>query len=317
MNEDLDAIVVGGAGVDTNVYLHGDDVDWSVESNFTRNLDYVGQTGGYASRLFAQLGKRTGYIGPVGDDHNGQLVRDTLARDGIDLTGLFVDAGGTNRSVNIMYKDGRRKSFYDGRGSMALQLDLALCRRVLARTRLAHFSIVSWARHVLPVARSLGVVVAVDLQDVVTADDPYRQDFVDAADIVLFSSVNHADPAPLIDAYRRRNPSVICVVGMGARGAALGTADGVRYFAPVDHDQPVVDTNGAGDSLAVGFLASYVLDGCSPADAVLRGQLLARHTCTLIATSDGFLTRRELDDRFTAYAAGGDLPTDELTRSWK
>ena len=27
-------------------------------------------------------------------------------------------------------------------------------------------------------------------------------------------------------------------------------------------------------------------------------ELLARHTCTLVATSDGFLTRRELDDRF-------------------
>jgi hypothetical protein len=54
----LEAIVVGGAGVDTNV-------------------DYVGQAGGYASRLFAQLGKRTGYIGPVGDDHNGRLVRDS------------------------------------------------------------------------------------------------------------------------------------------------------------------------------------------------------------------------------------------------
>jgi acarbose 7IV-phosphotransferase len=303
MDRDLDAVVVGGAGVDTNVYLYGDDVDWSVESNFSHNLDYVGQAGGYASRLFAQLGKRTGYLGPVGDDHNGRLVRDALAGDGVDLTGLFVDPDGTNRSVNIMYKDGRRKNFYDARGSMRLEVDLALCRRVLARTRLAHFSIVNWARQVLPVARELGLVVAVDLQDVVTADDPYRQDFVDAADVVMFSCVNHPDPTPLVEAYRRRNPRLICVVGMGARGAALGTADGVQRFAAVDHDQPVVDTNGAGDSLAVGFLASYVLDGFSLADAVLRGELLARHTCTLVATSDGFLTRGELDARFAALRA--------------
>ena len=103
MEDALDAVVVGGAGVDTNVYLAGDDIDWSVESNFTRNVDCVGQAGGYSSRLFARLGKRTGYLGPVGDDAGGQLVRDTLARDGVDLTGLFVDGGGTNRSVNLVY----------------------------------------------------------------------------------------------------------------------------------------------------------------------------------------------------------------------
>jgi sugar/nucleoside kinase (ribokinase family) len=294
----LDVVVVGGAGVDTNVYLQGDDIDWSVESNFTRNVDSAGQAGGYASRLFAQLGKRTGYIGPVGDDPLGQLLRGALARDGVDLDGVFVDGGGTNRSVNLIYKDGRRKNFYDGRGSMTLQPDLALCRRVLARTRLAHFSIVHWARQLLPLARELGALVAVDLQDVVSADDAYRQDFVDGADVLFFSAVNHPDPTPVIEAYRRRNPRAVCVVGMGPRGAALGTADGVRTFGPVPDDRPVVDTNGAGDSLSVGFLASHVLDGFSLADAVLRGQILARHTCTLVAPKDRFSTRRELDDRF-------------------
>jgi sugar/nucleoside kinase (ribokinase family) len=303
LDDALDVIVVGGAGVDTNVYLGGDDIDWNVESNFTRNVDSAGQAGGYASRLFAQLGKRTGYIGPVGDDALGRLLCDALARDGVDLAGVFVDAGGTNRSVNLVYKDGRRKNFYDGRGSMTLQPDLGLCRRLLARTRLAHFSIVHWARQLLPLARELGAFVAVDLQDVVSAEDPYRQDFVDAADVLFFSAVNHPDPTPVIEAYRRRNPRAVCVVGMGARGAAIGTADGVRTFGPVADDRPVVDTNGAGDSLAVGFLAGHVLDGVSLPDAVLRGQILARHTCTLVAPKDRLLTRRELDDRFAAVRA--------------
>jgi sugar/nucleoside kinase (ribokinase family) len=303
MDGRLDAIVVGGAGVDTNVYLHGGDVDWSVESNFTRNVDCVGQAGGYASRLFARLGVRTGYLGPVGDDACGHMVREALARDGVDLAGLFVDAAGTNRSVNVMYRDGRRKNFYDGRGSMAIAPDLALCRRVLARARLAHFSIVNWARHALPIAREAGAVISVDLQDVVTADDAYRADFVAAADIVMFSAVNHADPAPVIDAYRRHNPRAIYLVGMGARGAALGTADGVQVFAAVAGDAPVIDTNGAGDSLAVGFLAGHVLDGRPLADAVLRGQILARHTCALDASRDDFLTAAELDARFARLRA--------------
>jgi sugar/nucleoside kinase (ribokinase family) len=65
-------------------------------------------------------------------------------------------------------------------------------------------------------------------------------------------------------------------------------------------EAPVVDANGAGDSLAVGFLASYVLDGYSLPDSVFRGQIAARHTCTLKATSSNLITRQKLDQIFRA-----------------
>ncbi len=48
---------------------------------------------------------------------------------------------------------------------------------------------------------------------------------------------------------------------MGARGCALGTREAIEFFPPVEMEAPVIDTNGAGDALAVGFLSSYVLDG--------------------------------------------------------
>lgn len=80
----------------------------------------------------AQLGKNTAFIGYVGEDHNGILVRETLSSDGIDLTGLFIDPEGTARSINFVYPDGRRKNFYDGKSHMTLQPDLTLCREILA-----------------------------------------------------------------------------------------------------------------------------------------------------------------------------------------
>ena len=62
-----------------------------------------------------------------------------------------------------------------------------------------------------------------------------------------------------------------------------------------------VDTNGAGDSLTVGFLSSYVLGGHGLEDAILRGQIAARHAgvsrhaCTLRGASDGLIDRERLD----------------------
>ena len=291
----FDVVVVGSVGIDTNVYFFGAGPDFDVESNFTENIDYVGQAGGYVSRGYAQLGKKTAFIGYLGDDHLGHLVREQFAYDGIDMTGTFIDPMGTKRSINFMYPDGQRKNFYDGKGSMHLHPDLELCRPILSKSGLAHFNIPNWARYLLPVAREVGMITAVDLQDVVYPDDPYRQDFIRQADFLFFSAVNYDDPKPLIDAFLALKPDLIVVSGMGARGCALGTQNGVRYFPSVEIEAPIIDTNGAGDALAVGFLSSYVMDGYSLEDSILRGQLAARHTCSVKATSSQLLTIAQLD----------------------
>jgi sugar/nucleoside kinase (ribokinase family) len=305
MPQGFEVVVVGNVGIDTNVYSPGGDIDLNVESNFTENLDYVGQAGGYASRGYAQLGRRTAFIGHVGDDYQGRFIRQEFAGDGIDTTALFVDPAGTGRSINFMYQDGRRKNFYDGKGHMVLQPDLDLCRTVLAGSRLAHFSIPNWARHLLPVARELGLTIACDIQDVIAIDDAYRRDYVEQADILFFSAVNQPDPAPLIEAFLALNPAQIVISGMGARGCALGTRgctlrtrEGVEFFPPVEMEAPVVDTNGAGDGLAVGFLTSYVLDGDSLHDSILRGQIAARHTCSQRASSSSLITAGQLEHHF-------------------
>jgi sugar/nucleoside kinase (ribokinase family) len=294
----FDVAVVGNVGIDTNVYLPGGDIDFGVESNFTENLDYVGQAGGYTSRGYAQLGKRTSFIGYVGHDHNGLFIRQEFASDGIDTTALFLDPMGTSRSINFMYRDGRRKNFYDGKGHMHLRPDLEACRTILAESRLAHFHIPNWARALLPLARAEGLTIACDIQDVVRVDDAYRQDFVANADILFFSAVNQADPSPLIEAFLAMRPDQIVISGMGAQGCALGTREGIEFFPPVEITAPVIDTNGAGDGLAVGFLASYLLDGYSLRDSILRGQITARYTCTLKASSSTLITREQLDRHF-------------------
>lgn len=289
-----EVVVLGCAGVDTNVFLPGREVDWSVEANFTENLDTPGQAGVYASRGYAALGRRVAFIGNLGDDACGTLVREAFARDGVDVRGMFTDPAGTARSVNVMYPDGRRKNFYDARANSGLRPEPARCREIMARARLVHSHLADWARHLLPVARELGLVVACDLQDVVDPADSYRQDFIREADILFFSAANHADPSPLIRRFLRDRPERIVISGMGAKGCALGTRKGIRFFPAEPSDLPLVDTNGAGDSLAVGFLTSHVLEGRPLAESIRRGQLAARHCCSLRGTSEGLISARAL-----------------------
>ena len=296
----FDVVVVSGAGIDTNVYLPGRDIDFVVEANFSENIDYVGQAGGYSARGFAQLGKRTALIDYVGGDYHGSFIREEMQRDGIDIRAVFADPLGTRRSINFMYQDGRRKNFYDAKGAMAITPDGAACQEILRETWLAHFNIINWSRHLLPVAKDLGLTISCDLQDVVTVEDPYRKDYIDHADILFCSATNFEDPSSLVRAYLRANPERIIVAGLGDRGCALGTKDGVSFWPAVDLPKPVIDTNGAGDALAVGFLTSYCMDGFSLEDSVLRAQIAARYTCSIKASSSSLLTRQKLDQYFDA-----------------
>ena len=292
---DFDVVVIGNAGVDTNVYVPGADVDLKVESNFTENIDCVGQAGGFSSRGYAQLGKRTAFIGYLGQDATGGLIREEFARDGIDTSGTFIDPAGTCRSINLMFRDGRRKNFYDGKSHMTLKPGLSVCESILARCRLAHFHIPNWARTLLPMARKHSVTIACDIQDVVKLDDPYRREFLEFADIVFLSAVNRADPVDWVRELLESKPSRIVVVGMGAQGCMVGSQRGIRRFPPVQLDVPVIDTNGAGDSLAVGLLSSLVLDGYELGDAALRGQIAARWKCGQRASSSNLIRREALD----------------------
>jgi len=296
----FDVAVIGNVGIDTNVYQPGADIDFSVESNFTENIDYVGQAGGYTCRGYAQLGYRTAFIGYVGDDFSGRFIREELGRDGINLDALFIDPAGTSRSINFMYRDGRRKNFYDGKSHMLLSPDLDRCEAILRESALAHVHIPNWARRLLPIARRHGVKIACDIQDVVSIDDAYRRDFIEAADVLFFSAVNQAAPEPIIRSVLQMDDSKIIIAGMGAQGCAVGTRVGITYYQAVDLEAPVIDTNGAGDGLAVGFLASYFLDNYDLAAAIRRGQICARHTCTLKANSSGLLDQATLNRLFAS-----------------
>ncbi|MHA1647214.1 MAG: carbohydrate kinase family protein, partial [Promethearchaeota archaeon] len=297
----FDIIVIGAVGIDTNIYFYTNKIDFDVEANYTKNLDYIGQAGGYTARGFAQLGYKTAFIGHVGVDHTGDLIRRTFLQDGINIEGLGIDSIGTKRSVNFMYPDGRRKNFYDGKGHMDLVPDLNLFHSILQRGKIAHFNLMNWSRKLLPIAREMGLTISVDLQDIVNIDDQYRQDFIRSADILFLSAVNYHDPTPIIDGIRARNKKekLMIIIGRGKEGCIFATQTKIQFYPSVNFpNHPVIDTNGAGDGLAVGFLSSYLLEGFSIEDSVLRGQIVARYTCEIKASTENLITRPQLEDYF-------------------
>ena len=70
------------------------------------------------------------------------------------------------------------------------------------------------------------------------------------------------------------------LVGAGADGCLVASDGNLQRYAAVELSGPVVDTNGAGDNLAVGFLVARYLDRVPLAQAVWRAQVAARWICS-------------------------------------
>lgn len=298
--------VLGNPGLDTLVVLHEDLPDLRADGHFVRTVDTVGHSAAFTARGCARLGHRTRILGAVGADFVGDHVRQVLADDGVDTSLLFTDPTGTPRSVNFVRPDGGRTFFFDGGSHMTLTPPDELIDAALTGTDLVLASLPNWARHVLPRARAAGIPVAVDLQDVRDVDDGYRADFIASADHLFASAAHLADPAAAAAAWFARGPARTVVVGMGARGALLGQrrADGsvdVEEVPVPAVELPVVDTTGAGDSLATGFLDGLIFGGLSPRDAVVRGQLLARINASALGAGAPF--DRDLLDRLAGSLA--------------
>jgi sugar/nucleoside kinase (ribokinase family) len=272
--------VVGNPGLDTLVVLAQEDPDLAADGHFVRNVDTVGHAAAFVARACARLGHDTRILGSTGADVIGGLVRGVLAADGVDTALMFDDPAGTARSVNFVRPDGRRTFFYDGGSHMTLRPPEHSVEAALTGTDLVFAALPNWARTVVSRARALGLPVAVDLQDVRDPADPYRTDFIASADLVFASAAHLDDPVAAAVAWFAAGPASLVVFGMGARGAMVVQRgdDGpvVTAQPPPELDLPVVDTTGAGDSLATGFLDGLLFAGLSVADALHRGQVLAR-----------------------------------------
>jgi sugar/nucleoside kinase (ribokinase family) len=285
-------VVAGGFGIDTNVYALGERV--GAEVTFAHVVDAPGQAGCYSTRAFAALGVQTRAIAALGDDAQAAPIRAELADLGVAVTELR-DPLGTHRSVNLVGIDGTRRNYFDARGSGRVSVDLEACRTTLRGAALMHCHLDDWCRQLLPLASEEGLRISCDLQDAVDADDAYRADFVAAAAILFISAANLSDPAQVAQDLATRRPGRVVVVGAGGKGCLVALEGHVVTFPAIDLPRPIVDTNGAGDTLAATFLASYFLDELGLARSVQRAQLAARWICSQRGDEKAPLPRTRLE----------------------
>jgi sugar/nucleoside kinase (ribokinase family) len=221
-------------------------------------------SGGQAANVaawVAELGEAARFIGKQADDAAGALVRSLLERRGVELAGPRV-AGKTGVVVSFVGADGDR-SMATERGIApqlrAEELDpdwIAGCRWLhLSGYSLLAEPILGAALAAASLARAQGAQVSADLSSwsVIRAHGPerFRATLEELGPDVAFA--NEPEWELLGGAYALGETAV---VKRGSRGVAVFGPGGVEEYGAVGSE--VVDTTGAGDALAAGFIVGGI-----------------------------------------------------------
>jgi sugar/nucleoside kinase (ribokinase family) len=302
-------LVVGGTGVDTIVRVAELPVPLA-DSHVVPPIDvHVGHTGTGVALGCHRLGIPTRIVDVVGDDHEGRLVRERLAAEGIPFDAV-VHPTGTRRAVNLVDPTGRRLSLYDPRHPYDLVPDAALWLDALAAldagpgARHVHASIMPWTVHALTEATRRGLSTSTDLHDW-DGENPHHRPFAEAADVVFVSgsALGGREDDVVADVLARGRAHTVVVMD-GARGSRVTPREGEPFAVPALElpGRTVVDSNGAGDAYVSGFLRTW-LDGGSPRDAARAGAVAGAWACGAVGTHTDLVDAAELDRQLARLAA--------------
>lgn len=265
-------VAVHGTIVPVRIATFGDvmlDVVARLEQPLAAGDDVRAQTraggGGQAANVAAwaaSLGAEARCIAKRGDDVAGELVARELAGHGVALVGPVGD-GATGVVISIVGADGNRSLASDRGVAPSFAPDevdaawlacdvLHVSGYALLREPISHAALLA-----VQLARDAGAQVSVDVAawTEIRAFGPVRfRELLDAlAPDTLFAT--EAEWEMLGGAYLSAPTGVI---KRGARGCTVVTEEARLDLAPVDAE--VVDTTGAGDALAAGFLLGGSLE---------------------------------------------------------
>ena len=261
-----------------------------------------GAPGNFLAALNA-YGKKTAFLGKVGDDTFGHLLLGTLQKAGIDTRGIIVDPKYFTTLAFVTFDDAGDRSFSFARKPGAdTQLRWEeVDQRLMDEARVFHFGTLSLTGEPARTATQKAVAYAKERGILISCDPNLRQplwhSLEDAKEQMLWS-LQHADVVKISDnevsflwgctpeegAERLLQDCGVklAMVTLGADGCLLKTKD-ASFRAPSPKVRPV-DTTGAGDIFG-GSAMAWLLDLNKDPDALTQEDLSYIGTYALMAAS--------------------------------
>lgn len=313
-NRELDAIVLGRAGVD--LYAREANTDIADISGFEK---YVGGSAANIAVAINRLGANVGFIGCVADDSFGRYVQGYMTNQGINLDGMMVDSSGSRTSVAftemkasdcdvLIYRNNASDltlkaeqinpeyinksktlvvtgtALSESPSREATLLAMQYARRAGTKVILdVDFRPKTWRTDV---EASIYYGLAADLSDIVIGN---REEF-DMMETVLAPGNTNDDETA--ERFLKGNTEVV-IIKAGSLGSRVYTQDGHKFeqgIYRVKANKPF----GAGDSFA-GALICTLLNGGTLEQGVSNGSAAAAINVSGTSCTEAMPTKEELE----------------------
>ena len=294
----FDIAAIGELNVD--VILNGIESEPEIgKEKFAREMTV---TLGSSTAIFAAnasaLGSRVCFVGMVGRDSFGDLVRASLAARGVDTGFLIEGDTPTGATICMNYGEDRANLTYQGAMDVMGFDDIDpgvfdAARHIQLSSRFMQSGLLRDIGKVLDMAAGKGMTVSLDTQW-----DPletWRLDYREVLPKVTVFLPNEKELQALTGT-RDLESAVAAVapwlggamvVKCGSRGSLLVKKEGSRVHLPAFLNRSVVDAIGAGDSFNAGFISAFV-KGYSLEDCQVTGNLTGAVNTTAAGGTGAF-----------------------------
>lgn len=212
-------------------------------------------------RAMACLGANAGFIGKIGDDSVGAYYENAVREAGVSP--YFIKTTGVSGSCTVLISLDGERTMGTFLGPAATITPEEITEEVLSQYDCIYiegYLIVNEAlvRNTMQKAKKLGLRVALDLSNfhIVNAFKGLLEDIIPKYVDILFSNESEAEAftgLKACEAVKVLSETVdVSVVTLGKEGAIIGSK-GQFYKVDAEGGKPV-DTTGAGDNFAAGFL---------------------------------------------------------------
>jgi sugar/nucleoside kinase (ribokinase family) len=243
-----------------------------------------GGSAGNTLFALARMGAATSFLGKVGNCETGGFYRDRFSQLGGDCSRFKIGNVPNGRCLSLVTPDGERTMRTNLGAAMTLRPeeisvdDFAGCTHAHIEGYLL-FNEALMLR-VIEAARAAGCTVSLDLAsfEVVQAARDILPDLLRSSVDIVFANEEEGEAFTGVrDDYPAMARALaqycsIAAVKVGARGSYIASKDQVDHVEPM-HAAQVVDTTGAGDLWAAGFLYGWSR-GRSLAESARIGSIL-------------------------------------------
>ena len=311
-NKQFEVITVG----ELNVDLILNNIDGYPEVGKEKMAEKMTLTLGSSSAIFASnlssLGANVSFLGKIGNDIFGDLVKNSLSDKGVDISYLINESDlPTGVTVVLNYEQDRANVTCGGAMEALMLSDVS--DEALKSAKHMHFASLFLQKGIKPDvvglfkrAKELGLTTSLDTQW--DPEEKWEFDykkllpFVDlfmpnAIELILLTESKTVDEA--IEKVKPYANNV--VIKNGSTGSLLVKNDGTKNNLSGFSNTNVIDAIGAGDSFNAGFISKFI-QGCSLEECQKFGNLTGALNTTESGGTAAFSSKEEIvriiKDRF-------------------